>query len=211
MTDPPRQTRQPLIFWVTLALVLLGLGVAAYRVAILSPGSLVIVVAIILVLLALIVVVAAVWIRALLRAVSNAFPGAIHIPITVGADLAAASRHAAQALSDDRVRLRNNSYAALAFDAAGLHVASDLSGQYGFVPTDRVTIEGFGRTVVGAREMTSVRLLVTVGDDRITLEFVPMRLKGNPLRQLSPDEFVALADQLTRAMSGAPVEPGWRF
>ena len=213
MTDPTPRKRQPPIFWISIVLGVVALGFGIARVAVSGErgGAIAAGLVIAIVITGLIIGGFALSIRSRVRDLATAFPTAITVPITVGSELAAESTRLADALGDDRIRMRASSYAALAFDAQGVHIASDHAGDFGLIPASRTAVAGYGRSLLGTREMTSARLTVTTDSGEIDFAFVPMRLKGNPIRELTPDEFRALSDQLTKAMSGQSVQPGWPY
>lgn len=147
-----------------------------------------------------------------MRGIAENLPNAIAIPIVVGADLARATSELAKMTGDDAVRLKFNTYAALAVDATGVHVVSNASRTPGLIPAAQVTVVGFGRSLIGSRLMTSIRFAVSTDSAAIELPVVPMRRRGNPVRQLTPDEFEDLAGELAQALQGRPItKPGWPY
>lgn len=213
MSVPVKRTGQPPFFWISLVVGFIALGFGIARIALIGEhgGTTAAGIVIAIVIAVLIIGGFALSIRSRVRDLANAFPSAIDLPITVGAELAAASERIAHALGDGRIRMRPSSYAALAVDAEGVHVASDHSGEFGLIPADRVSLAGYGRSLLGTREMTSLKLSVATDAGDVDFAFVPMRLKGNPVRQLSPEEFADLSAELTKAMSGAAVQAGWPY
>lgn len=213
MTDSAPRKGQPPIFWISIAVSVVALGIGIARIAVSGErgGAFAVGIGIAIVITGLILVGFALSIRRRQRDLATAFPSAITVPIAVGSELAASSGSLAEALGDDRIGMRASSYAALAFDAQGVHVASGQAGDFGLIPASRVAAAGYGRSLLGTREMTSVRLTVRTDSGEVDFAFVPIRLRGNPIRQLTSDEFGALSDQLSRAMSGHVVQPGWPY
>ncbi|HTL40350.1 MAG TPA: hypothetical protein VL294_02625 [Pseudolysinimonas sp.] len=213
MSDSPKREGQPPVFWIGVGAAILALGLLITRIAMFGGqgGAVALGIAIGIAIVAL-VIVFFVWnVRSGIRSVAEAFPHAIHIPTTVGSELAAASRRVAQAFGDDDIRMSPSTYAALAIDSEGVHVASDHSAEYGLIPADRITVAGYGRSLLGSRMMTSLVLRVTTADGDLEFAFAPMRLKGNPVKQLKPDEFAELSAELTKALRGEPVSAGWKY
>lgn len=211
VSEPVKSPGQPPVFWITLVAGVVGLGILVGRMS--SAGSqaaaIAIGLAIAIVIVGLVLAFFALSMRRRLGDLASAFPRAIIIPITVGHELADTSRRIAQALGDDRIALRPTSYAALAVDGDGLHVASDHPSGFGHITGDRVTVDGYGRSLLGARAMTSLRLRVSTDEGDIEFPFVPMRLRGNPTRQLTSAEYAELSANILRALSGEAVPSGW--
>ena len=65
--------------------------------------------------------------------------------------------------------------------------------------------------MLGARSMATIVITVEAGDDAIEVPFVPMRLRGNPLRQLTPEERNTVMSRISAALRGETVTPGWEF
>lgn len=149
-------------------------------------------------------------VRTRVRDLSHQFPKAVVVPITVGRELAGVSERAASAFDGAGPRLRTASFAALAFDAEGMHVATSWD-ELGLIPADRVTVTGYGRSVLGLREMKSLELRITTDAGDLDFAFVPMRLKGNPIFELTDDEFDDVSARLIGALRGEPVPPGWPY
>jgi hypothetical protein len=173
--------------------VILGLGIAVVLIAAVGGGF-------------------ALSVASRMRAVAANLPGAIRIPIVVGSTMAAATAQLAGEQGDDSVRLRQGSYAAVAVDAAGLHLISNASRPFGLVPAASVGVAGLGRTLMGSREMDAIMLTVTTAAGSMALPLVPMRLHGNPLRALKVKELNAVMRQLDDALGGRGiVQPGWAY
>ncbi|NYF09768.1 hypothetical protein HDC94_000924 [Leifsonia sp. AK011] len=211
MSEPAKSPGQPPVFWITVVASVITLGVLIARIA--WAGSQAAAIAIglatVIVIVGLVLAFVALSMRRRLGDLASAFPGAMIIPITVGHELADTSKRIAQVLGDDRVALRPTSYAALAVDGDGLHVASDHPGGFGLITRDRVTVDGYGRSLLGARAMTSLRLRISTDEGDIEFPFVPMWIRGNPARQLTPAEFAELSANILRALSGEAVPSGW--
>lgn len=213
MTQPPKSAGQPPVFWISLAVAAIALVLAIARIASLEDATGVAATSLIftVVIVGLAVGGFALSISTRMRGIAKTFPTAIGVPITVGIELARTSERLAQILGDDKLRMRPTSYGALAFDANGVHVAAGPSGEYGLIPGELVSVVGNGRSILGTREMTSVLLRVSTDSGDVDFSFVPMRLKGNPIRQLSPEQFEHLSIELSSALAGRQVEPGWRY
>ena len=100
MSDSPKPTRQPPVFWFGVGASVLALGLLITRLAMFGGqgGALALGIAIGIAIVVL-VIAFFVWnVRSGIRSVAEAFPDAIHIPITVGSELAAASQRVAEAL-----------------------------------------------------------------------------------------------------------------
>ena len=213
MSDPVKRSGQPPIFWISLVVGVIALGFGIARIALIGERGAAIAAGIVIAIVITVLIIGgfALSIRSRVRDLAKAFPSAIDVPITVGTELAAASERVAQALGDDSIRMRPSSCAALAVDSEGVHVASDRSGKFGLIPADRVSVAGYGRSLLGTREMTSLILRVASDAGDVDFAFVPTRLKGNPVRQLSPAEFADLSAELTKAMSGEGAQAGWPY
>ncbi|MGN6502419.1 MAG: hypothetical protein ACTHKX_05880, partial [Pseudolysinimonas sp.] len=166
MSDSPKRAGQPPVFWVSLGAAVLAIGLLITRIAMFGGqgGAVALGIAIGIAIVALIIVFFVWNVRSGIRSVAEAFPHAIHIPTTVGSELAAASRRVAHGIGDDDIRMSPSTYAALAIDSEGVHVASDHSAEYGLIPADRITVAGYGRSLLGSRMMTSLVLHVTTAD-----------------------------------------------
>lgn len=213
MSDSPKREGQPPVFWISIGAAVISLGLLITRIAggggeAAAFGS----AFFFAILIFGLAIGGFAWkIRSGMRGLAEAFRHAIHVPITVGSELAAASERVAHTLGDDGIRMNRSTYAALAVDSEGVHVSSDLTDEYGLIPADRITVAGYGRSLLGSRMMTSLVLRVTAADGDVEFAFVPMRLKGNPVRQLKPDEFAELSADLTKALRGEPVSAGWKY
>ena len=64
---------------------------------------------------------------------------------------------------------------------------------------------------MGMREMAAIVLKVEAGDDAVEVILVPMRLRGNPLAQLSPEQRHDVMFRISAALRGDTVIPGWEF
>lgn len=211
---PPTPTRRS---WVTLLPLvggLVGLAIVATRIAAMPDsafGPLLTGVGAGLVVTAVIFGAVAVAIRHRMRVTARTFPVAVTIPITVGLPTAAATRWAAARVGDEHVALAPNRSAVIAADASGVHVVSRTSGPYGLIPTAVITGVGEARTLVGSREMDAVTLTISADGETAAVPLVPMRLRGNPFRQLTAAERHDLIARLEAALRGEPVEPGWAY
>lgn len=202
--------RRPPLLWLSLAGALVGLAIVAARVAALPDSRLA--QFLVAVGLALVVSGAIVGVRLLLLlrrldAAGRAFPGAVTMPVTVGAETAAGSRWLAHALGDPALELTAHRSAVIAIDGAGIHVVGRAVGT---VPAAAVSHVGEARTLVGIRERDAVELTIVAGTDTAPLRLVPRRVHGNPWRPLDPAERHATIARIGAALRGEPVEPGWR-
>ncbi|TXK19311.1 hypothetical protein [Homoserinibacter sp. GY 40078] len=205
MSDQPKRPSQPPIFWITIVGGAIGLSLGLIRFGdrldILVP-----VIGITLAVVLLIIGGFALSIRGREKRLAAAFPDAIHVPIVVGYELASASQQVAKILGDQRIALRPSTYAALAFDSEGVHVASGGSDAFGLIPSNLVEIKGIGRSLLGVRETISLTLLVATESGDVEFEFVPTRMIGVIPRALSRADFVSLFEKLLPVIPGKEVK-----
>lgn len=215
MTDPrtPHPTRPP-YFWLSVAGALIGLVLLGVRVATLPDGglrSLLLGVAVAVAVTVGIAVAAMLHLRSRVDAAAAAYPSAMVIPIVVGTATAVATRWLAARVADPALALRPGTRAAVAIDAAGLHVVGNPRGRHGHLPSSAVTLGPLGRTVIGVREVDALVLEVEAGDVSAPLSLVPMRLRGNPFATLTDRELLDVSARIEAALAGRPVRPGWEF
>lgn len=150
-------------------------------------------------------------ITARMRWIAERFPHALRIPIVTSSELAAGSARLAEEFHDDDLRLRPSKYAAVAIDADGVHVISSTDPEPPMVPAAAITVTGLSRVMLGYREFDAIVLSVTTQAGSIDFPITPMRLKGNVLRALTPDEVQSVAKSIDEALKGRVPQPGWPY
>ncbi len=202
------------LLWPAAGAVFVGIGIVAYRIATLPESRLAAFAvggAIALIITGVVLGFFVLSIRRRMSAAAAAFPRAVLVPVAVGLPTATPFRWLATATGSAPLRLSPSSYATVAFDADGLHLVRSPGGPFGHIPASSVTVKGESTTLLGVREMATIVLTVEAGDDAIEVPFVPMRLRGNPLRQLTPGERHDVMFRITAALRGEKVVPGWEF
>lgn len=211
-SSPPPVGRT--ILWPAFGAVLVGIGIVVFRIATLPESriaSFALGGAIALIITGVVLGLFALSIRRRMSAAAAAFPRAVLIPVTVGAATATPFRWLATTTGKAELRLKPSSYATVAFDAAGLHLVTSPGGPFGDIPASSVTVGGESTTLLGMREMATIVLSVEAGDDVIEVPLVPMRLRGNPLSQLTPEQRHEVMFRISAALRGEPVTAGWEF
>jgi hypothetical protein len=202
------------ILWPAAGAVFVGIGIIAYRIATLPESRLAAFAvggAIALIITGVVLGFGVLSIRRRMSAAAAAFPHAVLVPVTVGPATATPFRWLATETGTAALRLNPSSYATIAFDEDGLHLVKSPRGPFGDIPAASVTVKGESSTLLGARSMATIVLAVEAGDDTIEVPFVPMRLNGNPLRQLTPEERHDVMFRIKAALRGETVVPGWEF
>lgn len=202
------------VLWPAAAAVMVGVGIIVFRIATLPESRIAAFAlggAIALIITGVVLALGVLSIRRRMSAAAAAFPNAVLIPVTVGPATATPFRWLATATGDAALRLTPSSYATVAFDADGLHLVTRPDGPFGNIPASSVTVAGESTTVLGMREMATISLTVEAGDDAVEVALVPMRLRGNPLAQLSPEQRHEVMFRITAALRGDKVIPGWEF
>jgi hypothetical protein len=215
--DDRRVTPAPMgstVLWPAAAAVLVGVGIVVFRILTLPESRIAAFAlggAIALIITGVVLALGVLSIRRRMSAAAAAFPHAVLVPVTVGPATATPFRWLATALGDSALRLTPSSYATVAFDADGLHLVTRPGGPYGHVPVSSVTVGSESTTVVGMREMATIVLTAEAGDDAVEVPLVPMRLRGNPLAQLTPEQRHDVMFRIKAALRGEKVIPGWEF
>jgi hypothetical protein len=167
--------------------------------------------AIALVLTVVIIAGFAVSLTTRMRWIAERFPHALRIPIVTSSELAAGSARLAEELHDDDLILRPSKYAAVAVDAEGVHVISSTDPEPPVVPASSVSVTGLSRVMLGYREFDAIVLSVATETGPIEFPLTPMRLKGNVLRALTPDEVQRVAKSIDEALKGRVPQPAWPY
>ena len=194
--------------------IFVGLGIVAYRIVTLPESRLAAFAlggGIALIIAGVVLGTAALSIRRRMSAAAAAFPRAVLVPVTVAPATATPFRWLATATGNAALRLNPSRYATIAFDADGLHLVKSPGGPFGDIPASSVTVTGESTMPLGARSMATILLTVEAGDDAIEVPLLPMRLHGNPLRQLSPEQRHEVIVRISAALRGETVVPGWEF
>jgi hypothetical protein len=215
--DDRRVTPAPMgatVLWPAAAAVLVGVSIVVFRIVTLPESRIAAFAlggAIALIITGVVLALGVLSIRRRMSAAAAAFPTAVLIPVTVGPATATPFRWLATATGDAALRLAPSSYATVAFDSDGLHLVTRPGGPFGHIPTASVTVAGESSTVVGMRQMATISMTVEAGDDAVEVPLVPMRLRGNPLAQLTPEQRHEIMFRITAALRGEKVSPGWEF
>lgn len=161
-----------------------------------------------LVLAAVIIGVYAVRLRNRLKNAAREFPGALLIPVAVGAGLATTSQRLATAAATPTLRMTTASYGVIAVDGSGLHLSATGRRGWGHIPVAQVMFVGFTSTVLGIRYAEALVLRVELGGESFDLPIVALRMRGNPLKSFRPNELDGIAGDIQSALRGYPHD-GW--
>lgn len=211
-TSPHPAPGQPPVFWITIVGVVLAVVLIAARVATggSQAGPFLTGAIVGVVICVLVVGFYALTISGRMNVAKRKLPNALLIPVTVGTESAVASARLAEQLAIPSLRLKASSYATFGVDQDGLHFIVDGPGSWGTVPAPRVHFAGYSSTILGTRSMQSIVLAIDTGHDTLYLPLVPMRIRGNPVRALSPEELENVAGLIQSSLKGT-VNSGWKF
>jgi len=202
------------VLWPAAAAVVVGVGIVVFRIATLPESRVAAFAlggAIALIITGVVLGLFILSIRRRMSAAAAAFPRAVLVPVTVGPATATPFRWLATATGNAALRLAPSTYATVAFDADGLHLVTRPGGPFGDISVSSVTVGGESTTVLGMREMATIVLTVEAGDDAVEVPLVPMRLHGNPLSQLTPEQRHEVMFRISAALRGETVTAGWEF
>lgn len=209
-SDSPRSPSQPPVFWLSLAGAALLLVILGIRLVTSPGGAVGVGILIGLGITVLIVGGFALSVSGRLRRMRDALPGAIHMPIVVGPELATATASLSAARSMPGLQLRPATYAAIAIDHTGLLLVADAVRPERVIEAASATVSGIGATMSGSRLMNCLLIEVRTEGGSTTLPVIPMRLR-NPLRSFTTDDLDVIANDLRVALNGGAITPGWPY
>jgi len=192
--------------WLALAAGVITIGLLVYRFTLPGQASLGLPIGGITAGLVIACIIVATFlgsIRARAARLAKAFPDALRLSILVTDGLASGSDELETRRGWANVRMNRNTYAAIAIDAEGIHVATAGGKPFGLIPAEFVTVDGFGSAAAGLRVMRTIDLRVTSADSTVRLPIVPLRTPGNLLRVFTREEFITLKRAVESALGGA--------